>query len=252
MKRIEQLFKEKKPFIAYITAGDGGLEYTKEACLSLIGAGVDLIEIGVPFSDPIADGPTIQRAMQRALKEGTTLKETLLMIKELREKSDASFVLFSYYNPIYALGDEFFHLVKESGVDGVIVVDLNLDEAAEFEKALKKDEISLIYIATVSTTPSRAREIAKHTTSFIYYACQKGTTGLKASLPEGFKEKLQELKSASKYPVAVGFGISSKKMASDVLEYADGFVVGSYFVDAIEKGKSPQELAKLAKEIDPR
>ncbi|MCH9631614.1 MAG: Tryptophan synthase alpha chain [Chlamydiia bacterium] len=252
MNRIAEAFKDKKPYIGYLTAGDGGLDFTEEACLALIKGGVDILEIGVPFSDPVADGKTIQKAMTRALEAETTLRSTLEMVKSLREKTDIPLILFSYYNPILNLGDEFYTLAKESGIDGVIIVDLNLDEAGTFQKSLLKEGLSMIHLASVSTTTSRIKEISKNSTSFIYYACQKGTTGMKSEFPEDMQEQLEKIKGASKHPIAVGFGISTKEMAKNVLEHADGFVVGSFFVNAIENKKTPSELEELAKSLDPR
>jgi len=233
-------------YMAYITAGDGGIDYTYTACLALIEGGVDILEIGIPFSDPVADGPVIQQAMTRALKAGTTPAQVLELIRCLRKHTSIPIGVFSYFNPILKAGPDFLRQAKEAGANGVLIVDLPLEEKIPLEGL---DRIQLI---TPSTSEERIKQIAAEAQGFIYYVIQKGTTGVRTSLAKGTAEKIAEIKKHTQLPIIAGFGIASKASAAEVLQYADGFVVGSYFVDAMSKGLSPSELKTLAKNLDPR
>lgn len=240
-------------FIAYLTAGQKGLDFSIQAALALVKGGVDILEIGVPFSDPIADGPVIQNAANESLKLGTTIFDVLELIKKIRKQTNVPIILFSYYNPILqAESKRFFQVAKDVGVDGILVVDLPLEEAAGFEENCRKVGVDPIFIIAPSTPKKRIKLISKHARRFLYYACRKGTTGMQSGLPSGFKEKIQEIKSVVSLPVVTGFGIASCESAQKVVKYADGFVVGSLFVDAIAKGASAKKLTELAKQIDPR
>lgn len=234
-------------FIGYLTAGDGGLDYSLEAALALEKGGVDLLEIGIPFSDPVADGPVIQKAMQRSLEQGTTPDDVLELIRRIRKKSSIPLVLFSYYNPILQGGKEFLLKAKEAGAQGVLIVDLSIEERKKELEVLDQ-----IWIISSTTSEERMEKILPLCRGFIYYASQKGTTGARSGFPEGFGAKIKEIKKRSSLPVVAGFGIASRESAQEALRYADGFVVGSLFVAAMGRKASPEELTQLAQSVDPR
>jgi tryptophan synthase alpha chain len=248
MSRIQQLFANDKAFIAYLTAGDGGMQRTLDAALALIDGGVNMLEIGIPFSDPIADGPIIQRAATRSLAAGTTLQDVLWLIKQIRQRSDIPLILFSYFNPVLAaLPSSFLNAAKHA--DGLLLVDCPLEESQFIHEQCRQNNIDLIYVITPSTTLTRIQKIAHHAEGFLYYACRKGTTGVRNALPDDFQQKIQTIKSIVHLPVVVGFGISNKEMADCVLKHADGVVVGSLFVKALEEGMHPSALAAFARNI---
>lgn len=248
--RIKQVFDNGKAFIAYLTAGDGGIQQTLDAALSLIAGGVNMLEIGIPFSDPIADGPIIQRAASRSLARGTTSKDVLWLIKQIRKQSDIPLILFTYLNPILAtLSSNFLMEAKHAGIDGLLLVDCPLEESQLIREQCIQHDIALISVITPSTTLDRIQNINRHAQGFLYYACRKGTTGMRNALPYDLQQKIQQIKSMVDLPIAVGFGISTQKMAESVLAHADGVVVGSLFVKALEDGILPANLTKLAQEL---
>jgi len=250
MSRIQQLFANDKAFIAYLTAGDGGMQRTLDAALALIDGGVNMLEIGIPFSDPIADGPVIQRAAARSLASGTSLCDVLWLTKQIRQRSDIPLILFSYFNPILsALQLNFLGDAKNAGIDGLLLVDCPLEESQFVRQQCMQNDIALIYVITPSTTLTRIQKIDHYAQGFLYYACRKGTTGLRNALPDDFQQKIQFIKSTVHLPVVVGFGISNQEMADRVLEHADGVVVGSLFVKVLEEGMHPSALSKLARDI---
>lgn len=238
----------KKHFVAYLTAGDGGIQRTLDAAIALIKGGVTILEIGVPFSDPIADGPVIQRASARALQSGTTLNDILGLTKAIRKISDIPLILFSYLNPLLsALNSSFFEDAKNAGITGLLLVDCPIEESQAFHQKCLEHSISPIYVITPSTPVERIKIIDSMGKGFLYYACRKGTTGIQAGLPDDFVKNIQKIKSLVHLPVVAGFGISNRESAQKVLEYADGFVVGSLFVKALEDGATPDELTALAR-----
>ncbi len=251
ISRIEKLFAtQQKAYIAYLTAGDGGIQHTLDAAMALIEGGVNLLELGVAFSDPVADGPVIQRASQRAIAAGTTLKDILWLVKEIRQRSDVPLVLFSYLNPILAVAQsDFFSEAKSAGIDGLLLVDCPIEESQFIRNACVTNQIDLIYVITPSTPLSRIQYINEHAQGFLYYACRKGTTGVRDELPEGFQEKLASIKAMVSLPIVVGFGISNNKMVAEVCKVADGVVVGSLFVKALENGLPLVSLSKLARDV---
>ncbi|MCB1071814.1 MAG: tryptophan synthase subunit alpha [Chlamydiia bacterium] len=251
MSRIAKCFKETKPYIGYITAGDGGIERTLEVALALVKGGVDLLEVGIPFSDPVADGPVIQDAMERSLESGTTPQEVLSFVKAFRKQSEVPIVLFTYYNPLFIGGASFLKEAAYAGVDGLLVVDLPIEEGESYRNEAKKAGLDTIFLIAPSTPKKRIKKIAEASSGFLYYVCRKGTTGIKEGFPEDLEARVKEIKEISPLPVVVGFGISNKEMSSKILEIADGFVVGSFLVDAIGKGKSIEELITLTKSLKP-
>ena len=252
MNRIQQIFNKGPAFAAYLTAGDGGIQCTFDAAMALIAGGVNILEIGVPFSDPIADGPVIQRAAARALEKNITLEEILTLIVKLREHTDIPLILFSYLNPVLnAVKKDFFTKAKKAGLDGVLLVDCPYEEAKEIHQQCTKNKLAPIYVVTPTTSVERLKQIDHHGSGFLYYACRKGTTGVRNAMPDDFADKLREIKLYAHHPVVVGFGISNKEMAAEVLRHADGFVVGSLFVKALEDGVSLSELTKMAQNLLP-
>lgn len=250
--RIEKLFANHKAYIAYLTAGDGGIQHTLNAAMALIDGGVNMLEIGIPFSDPVADGPVIQRASQRAISAGTTLQDVLWLVKEIRKQCDIPLILFSYLNPILrATQSDFFSAAKCAGVDGLLLVDCPIEESQLIRDACMTNQIDLIYVITSSTPISRIQYINENAQGFLYYACRKGTTGIRHSLPAGFHDKMATIKGIINLPVVVGFGISNNDMTKEVVSVADGVVVGSLFVKALEDGMSFESLSKLASDILP-
>lgn len=227
MSRISQVFAKQKPVIGYLTAGDA----PKERFLELLQMGVTILEIGIPFSDPVADGPVIQQAMQRSIKAGTNLETVLNLVKDLRQETDAAIVLFSYFNPIQRDLKNFLSKAKMAGADGILIVDLPLEESQAYHKLCCDLDLDTIYVIAPSTPSQRILNISKLAKGFIYYACRKGTTGTRIELPKDLREKITSIRKHTTLPIAVGFGIASREAAEAVLKIADGVVIGSHFVE---------------------
>jgi tryptophan synthase alpha chain len=253
-KLISKVFAKGPAFVGYLTAGDGGLDYSFEAALALIQGGVDILEIGVPFSDPVADGPVIQRAMQRALQNNTTVFDALNLAKKIKAHCPTvPLILFGYFNPILvAQAKGFFSIAQTSGVDAMLTVDLPLGEDADYQQQCQQHAIDPIFLITPATTEQRIIDIDKNSAAFLYYVCTRGTTGIRDKLPEDVSENLAHVKKISANPVVAGIGISNKRSAQTVLKHANGFVVGSAIVRAMEEKAMPTELTKLIRQIDPR
>ncbi len=241
MNRIDQKFQDlksnkQKAFIAYITAGDPNLQLTEELVLALEKSGVDMIELGVPFSDPMADGTTIQAASQRALNQGTTLPKIFEMVKRLRQKSQLPIALMTYYNPVFSYGDEnFINTCKSIGVDGVIIPDLPPEEASVLRHAAKKTNISTIFFIAPTTTDERMKANARAATGFIYYVALAGVTGTKQAVAKDVVNQIKKLKRYTDKPICAGFGISNAEQARSIAQMADGVIVGSAIIKEIEK-----------------
>lgn len=249
MSRIKQAFQNKAK-IAYLTAGDGGITKSVEYFLALEAGGVNLLEVGIPYSDPVADGPVIQAAMERALLAGTTVNSSLEVIRQIRAKSEVAIIVFTYYNPINQDLYSFLHKAKQAGADGVLVVDLPYEEAASYHNYCRSLGLAPITVIAPSTKPERMKRIlADLHDGFVYYACQKGTTGARSGLPEDLSSQLDNVRKASDLPIAVGFGISNATMVQEILKLADGCVVGSYLVRKLEDEISPKELTKVTQEL---
>ena len=255
MGRIEDKFtalsrNREKALIAYLTAGDPDLKTTGELILVLEKSGVDIIEIGVPFSDPTADGPVIQAAAQRALKNGSTLSRILKMIAHVRTISDIPIVLFGYFNPIFHYGCKPFAADAEAaGIDAVLVVDLPPEEAAELRQYTDSVGIDFISLVSPTTGPERAAAICKNASGFIYYISITGVTGTAKPKIESIRRDLKTIKKITNLPVAVGFGISTPDDAAAIAPYANGIVIGSAFVRLIEKYAGKKELASKIAEF---
>jgi len=241
MNRIDKKFQhlkaaKKKAFIAYICAGDPDLPTTEKLVLEFDKAGVDIVELGIPFSDPLADGPTIQRASQRALKKGVNIAKIFRLVKSLREKTDIPIVLMGYYNPIYSYGVlNFIKRATTAGVDGVIVPDLIPEEADDFIFISRQYDLSTIFLAAPTSSAERLRLISSKSTGFIYYVSLTGVTGTRQALPAGIRENIRRIKRISKKPVCVGFGVSTPAQVKVLARYFDGIIVGSAVIKILEK-----------------
>lgn len=227
--------EQKKAFIAYIMAGDTSLERTKEQVFLLERCGVDIVELGVPFSDPVADGPTIQRAAERALASGTALRHVLSLVKELRTATQIPIVLMTYYNIIFKYGEQQFVAdALEAGVDGVILPDLPPDEASAFisyaRTAGKGKKLATIFLVAPTSTDGRVKKIVSASSGFVYYVSMTGITGAALHVDASFARHVQSVRERSRKPVAVGFGVSSAHDARMMREVADGVIVGSALV----------------------
>jgi tryptophan synthase alpha chain len=244
----------KKAFIPYITAGDPNLEKTSELLSILAENGADIIELGVPFSDPMADGPVIQRAMERALKSGTTLKKVLQIVRDFKDHYSVPIVLMGYFNPFHAYGIEAF--ANDAGaaeVDAVLTVDLPPEEAKLFVGTLRKQGIVSIFLATPVTDGRRMQVIKSMARGFIYFVSVTGVTGERSALPEGLKDKIDEIKSKIKLPLVLGFGISGPDTIREYADHVDGLVVGSALVkrweDACMSNKEPGAFQAFFREL---
>lgn len=251
MSRISEKFialreKKEKALIVYLTAGDPSLTLTRELILALEKAGADILEIGVPFSDPTADGPVIQAAAQRALKSGATLTAILEMIKEVRRVSQIPIVLFGYYNPIFVYGGEkFARHAARAGVDGVLVVDLPPEEAPELREFTDAAGIDFIFLIAPTTGARRSQQIAAGATGFLYYISITGITGTAAPKIADIETAVSKLRKITKLPVAVGFGITTPEQAGQIGKTADGVIVGSAVVRLIDENRNSPDLIKI-------
>ncbi|MCA9510027.1 MAG: tryptophan synthase subunit alpha [Myxococcota bacterium] len=229
----------ERAFLPYLTAGDPDLETTEQLVLAMAEAGADVIELGVPFSDPIADGPTIQRASQRAIASGTTLRRILELVRRVRARTDVPILLMGYANNFFAMGDEAFaKAAQEAGVDAVIVADLPPEEGAAFFAACRAAGIAPVLLAAPTTTPARLAMLARETRGFLYYVSLTGVTSARSELARGIEQGVRAARAAGPAPVCVGFGISTPEQAREVGLHADGVVVGSAIVERIEAAAS--------------
>lgn len=256
MNRIEKKFSElkkarKKAFIAFLTAGDPNLSVTEKLIPKMEAAGVDILELGVPFSDPMADGPVIQRSSERALAKGASLRKILKLVSKVRKKSQLPILLMGYYNPILTFGvDHYFKAAAAAGVDGTLIVDLPPEEGGAAQAAAKKHQVSLIYLLAPTSHGSRIEQVTRRGSGFIYYVSLTGITGASLSRNLSGQSALKALKRSSPLPVCVGFGIKTPAQAREVGRLADGVVVGSALVQVLAKDggtsglKKTQALAK--------
>jgi tryptophan synthase alpha chain len=248
MSRITDKFTQlnaagKRVLIPFVSAGDPDLATTRELVLEMERRGADIVELGVPFSDPIADGPTIQRASQRALQAGVTLKKVLDLVKQIRWQSQLPLVLMTYYNPIFKYGEErFVQDAIQAGVDGLIIPDLPPEEAGSLLQAAEDTPLDIIFLLAPTSTPERISLVSKCSRGFIYYVSLTGITGAKGAVVEQITNKLSQIKQVSDKPVAVGFGISTPEQAAQVAAQASGVIVGSAIIRVMEKHLSQPAL----------
>ncbi len=250
MSGIGEVFQQlkqsgEKALIPYITAGDPDLETTVRLVKTLQDSGADIIELGIPFSDPLADGATIQRASERALRSQTTLRNVIDAVPGIRRRVDVPIVFMTYYNPIYQYGeDEFVKRSAAAGVDGVIVPDLPPEESENLRQYGGETGFDVIYLLAPTSPPERVKIISGLSGGFIYYVSLTGVTGERAQLSAGVREGVQRIKESTDKPVAVGFGIATPEHVRNVAEYADGIVVGSAIVRVIEENAGHDDLCE--------
>jgi len=239
-RRFEELGRQgEMGLVAFITAGDPSLAATESFVLGLADAGADVIELGVPFSDPVADGPAIQASSERALRAGTTLEGVLNMVASIRRKSDVPLVLFSYYNPVLQMGVESFaKRAADSGADGVLITDLTPEEAGHYHAVVQAHGLDTIFLAAPTSTDERMARIAGVTSGFLYVISRTGVTGARESLPEDLPGLVRRVRRVTRLPIAVGFGISLPGQVSILGGLADAAVVGSALVQEIERAQS--------------
>ena len=230
--------------VAYLTAGDPSLEVTEQFVLALANAGADVIELGVPFSDPVADGPVIQRASERALRSGTTLAGVLGLVRSLRAKTDAPLVLFSYFNPVLQMGlEKFADAAKAAGADGVLITDLTPEEAGEYRAAMSARGLDTIFLAAPTSPDERLARIAEASSGFLYLISRTGVTGPKDQLADELPALARRVRRVTQLPVAIGFGISLPGHVALLGGLADAAVVGSALVEEIERAASVDAAA---------
>ena len=246
-------FDKKPALVAYVTSGDPNLATTRDIVLAAIAAGASVIELGVPFSDPLADGPVIQRASERALKHGTSLDQVLKLAAEIREQSQSvGLIIFTYLNPILQMGlEKFCRIARLAGVDGVLVTDLPIEEANPYLAEMRKNELAPIFLAAPTSTDARLKKIAQASSGFIYAVSRTGVTGARKQLSEDAQTLVRRLRKYSKLPIAVGFGISHPEQFAAVGRYADAAVVGSAIVEIIEKspGHEAQNVGQFVQRL---
>jgi tryptophan synthase alpha chain len=242
--------ENQKGFIPFITAGDPNLETTRNLIVELARAGAAVIELGVPFSDPMADGPVIQRASERALDQGFGLGEILETVREARKEIDVPIVLFSYFNPLLQFGlERLADQAQVVGVDGILVTDLVPEEASEFGLILRARNLDMIFLVAPTSTDARLRMVAERASGFVYAVSRAGVTGARADMSAEAEKLVERVRRFSDLPVAVGFGISKPEHVRDVWRYADAAVVGSAIVAEIERAASPSEAISRVKEF---
>jgi tryptophan synthase alpha chain len=252
MSRIAERFRTlrsrgERALVPFMTVGDPDLSTTEALVPALVEAGADLIELGVPFSDPVAEGPTIQRASERALASGTTLRRVLELVKGLRPHTPVPLVLMGYANVFLTLGERpFAEAAQAAGVDGVICVDLPPEEGEGFRRELTQRGVDPILLAAPTTKPERLARLARETRGFLYYVSLTGVTGARVELARGIEAQVRRVREISDIPVCVGFGVSSPEHARQIGAFADGVVVGSALVERIARARDPEQAVDAA------
>lgn len=250
MGRIEEAFIDlkrqgKKGFIPFVTAGDPDLTTTEQILIELAHAGATVIELGVPFSDPMADGPVIQRASERALKNSFGLADLLEVVARARKQIDTPIILFSYFNPLLQFGiTRLAQSVKASGIDGVLVTDLTPEESSEIEAELRANELDMIFLVAPTSTDERLKLVAEHASGFVYAVSRAGVTGTRETVSAEAEKLVKRMREFTSLPIAVGFGISTLEQVRDVQRYADAVVVGSAIVAEMERLTNAPDLAQ--------
>ena len=250
MGRIEEAFIDlkrqgKKGFIPFVTGGDPDLKTTEQILIELDHAGATVIELGVPFSDPMADGPVIQRASERALKKSFGLDDLLETVARARKRVDTPIILFSYFNPLFQFGiTRLAQSAKASGLDGVLVTDLTPEESGEIEAELRANELDMIFLVAPTSTDERLKLVAEHASGFVYAVSRAGVTGTRETVSAEAEKLVKRMREFTSLPIAVGFGISTVEQVRDVQRYADAVVVGSAIVAEMERLTSAPDLAQ--------
>lgn len=253
--RIQEKFRQlhearAKGLVIYLTAGDPSLEATGSLLEAAQNGGADIIELGIPFSDPLADGPVIQRASERALAGGTTLRKVLRMLPRWRKRLQTPLVLFSYYNPILQYGlENFAHDASEAGADGVLAVDLSPEEAASYVETMRKWNLDTIFLGAPTSTDERLQRVANASTGFLYLIARAGVTGERSKISESTRPLIERVRKMTQLPLAVGFGLSNPDHIRAVQELADAAVVGSAIVRTVEEHFSTEGAAAIERYV---
>jgi len=246
-------FQTRPSLVVYVTCGDPDLATTRDIVLSAIDAGANVIELGVPFSDPVADGPVIQRASQRALQRGATLGDVLKLAAEVRQHAQSTgLIIFSYLNPILRMGlEKFCKVARHAGVDGALLTDLPVEEAGDYLREMRRHELATVFLAAPTSTEERLKRIAEASSGFVYAVSRTGVTGARQQLPEDARKLVRRLRQYTKLPIAVGFGISTAEQFAAVGKFADAAVVGSAIVETVERnpGKEASSVAEFIKQL---
>ncbi|MBC8441112.1 MAG: tryptophan synthase subunit alpha [Deltaproteobacteria bacterium] len=258
MNRIKTIFEEVKKkdervLIGFVTAGDPDIDTSLELIKKMCSSGLDILELGIPFSDPTADGPVIQRSSARAIENGVNLEKVLEMATKIRKTTQIPIILFSYYNPVHAYGTEkFYNDSLKAGVDGVLIVDLPPEESREMTSKWTGDDLALIRLITPTTPLSRMKKISDSASGFLYLVSKTGVTGKGGLDPSNIEKRFNDLRSVTNLPISVGFGISTSKEVKAISKFADGIVIGSAFEQLIESNlenkKLPLIMGKKVKE----
>jgi tryptophan synthase alpha chain len=247
------IFHKKPALVVYVTCGDPDLATTREIVLAAIEAGADVIELGVPFSDPVADGPVIQRASERALKHGASLAQVLTLAAEVRQHAQSTgLIIFSYLNPILRMGmKKFCAVARHAGVDGVLITDLPVEEAHEYLQAMQANDLAPVFLASPTSPDARLKRIAQASKGFVYAVSRTGVTGARQQLAEDARKLVRRLRKVTTLPVAVGFGISTAEHFAEVGEFADAAVVGSAIVETVERnpGREAAAVAEFVRKL---
>ncbi len=251
MSRISSVFSQgHKVLISYVTVGYPSIEATVEVVHLLSKAGCDIVELGIPFSDPLADGATIQNASFKALHNGVTPASCLEVARQVRRKTDTPLVFMSYFNPVLSYGlRKFVAACTSSGVDGLIIPDLPPEEGAELETLTGANGMDLIYLLAPTSTPERIDMVSHHSSGFIYLVSVAGVTGARGALPAGLKDFVARVRRKSKLPLSVGFGISTAEQAAEVARYADGIIVGSRLVQLMDGANWSEDVRRFVTEL---
>lgn len=260
MSRIQEAFARAKgenraAFVAYVCAGDPDFETSVEICRALLTNGVDILELGVPFSDPLADGLTNQLAAQRALENGMTASRVFDLVKRVREFSQAPIVFYTYYNLVFANGVEaYVKAAKTAGVDGILTLDLPPEESAEMSAACRKHGVETVFIIAPTSPDERISRIAANTTGFIYYVSREGVTGVRDQVAGNIPQAVARIRAQTKLPMVVGFGIGTRAQVAEVATHADGVVVGSALVNCVrdhlaDRASIPRVIAARAADL---
>jgi len=246
-------FQTRPSLVAYVTCGDPDLATTRDVVLAAIDAGAAVIELGVPFSDPVADGPVIQRASQRALQHGVSLADVLKLAAEVRQHSQSvGLIVFSYLNPVLRMGlQNFCRIARHAGIDGALITDLPVEESSDYIREMRRKQLATIFLAAPTSTDERLKRIAEASIGFVYAVSRTGVTGARQQMPEDARKLVSRVRNFTKLPVAVGFGISTAQQFAAVGEFADAAVIGSAIVETIERnpGKEAASVAEFIKQL---
>src|SRR5581483_112337 len=246
-------FHNRPALIAYVTCGDPDLATTREIVLAAIDAGADVIELCVPFSDPVADGPVIQRASERALRNGVSLAQVLTLAAEIRQESQSvGLIVFSYLNPIMRMGvSKFCRVARAAGLDGALVTDLPVEEAGEYLKEMRRNDLATIFLAAPTSPDARLKQIAGASTGFVYAVSRTGVTGARKQMTDDAQQLVKRLRKFTRLPVAVGFGISTPGQFEAVGQFAEGVVIGRAIVEIVERnhGNEAAAVAQFVKTV---